>query len=199
MVVAQSSVSLVERKLGQSTGRLYAAVQRMLDVITDRCPLRDELARLSLDILCGRYHDYRSGSPMPKADLVDRLRAMPAHSLVDGKRQSLIDETIAGNYDDGESESRRYAAALVANGRGSTSSMVSILPREIKIPPDHYRLFVWLYRYVEVYGVGPLRQEIIDGVGMAALKVADVLRRLEMIGAVVGMGGPRGWLPTRSP
>lgn len=208
MPVAQHSVSLVERRLGSATGRLYVAVQRMLDAVADYDqqlpdPLPrvgydtfQALVRLNLDILCGKFHDYRSGAPMPKADLVTALRAVPPHESVSGRLSDLVEDVIAGAYADEPSE-RWHWVASAAPQRALPAQPRP--PQPIKLADRDYKVFVWLYRYVEVYGTPPLVREIAEGCEAEPLRINAALKSLEKKGAVVGLGGPRGWIPVRAP
>lgn len=192
----------VEQKLGNATGRLYDAVTRMMGSC-EGTPTHAALSRLALATLCGAYHDYRAGAPNPKGDLVEALRAVQSHSQVDVPRAALLLRVLAGDFADGEAA--RWVVRGPRNGGAAVALEPVALPVAVELIEKEHRVFTWLYRFVEVYGFGPTLREIARGLHWGApweideLEVGRLLRQIERKGAVVGLGGVRGWLPTRAP
>jgi hypothetical protein len=186
----------VEAKLGSATARLYAEVSALVERSSSAGdaakPTRLAMARIALSVLCGDYHDIRAGSPRPKLDLVDALRRVPGHASVSWDIESLAQRALAGEFSD-EFPVRSISAPA------ATPAPIAETPDPIYLAPNEWRVFAWLYRYVELYGMPPLHRELTDGLGIPAVTVADILRRLETKGAVVSIGGRRGWIPVRSP
>ncbi len=191
----------VEGKLGVATGRLYERINGLLKVAEDLAiePARRSLARIVLDVLCGTYHDFRSGRPMPKGDLYEALGAVPPHPALDGQRAAIRAEVLAGWYDEDEEEAKRWVARLVPTRRPGQRAPQDLEPQVVELTPREYRVFVWLYRYVEVYGLSPLLREVSAALNITTLHVRDVLGLLEKKGAAANLGGHRGWVPLRAP
>lgn len=185
---------LVERKLGVATAKLQ---QRVLDIIekTGAGRARDALLRINLSVLCGSYHDFKSGQVLPKADLAADLRKIVALPPASWMIAELVADIAAGIFADTRTESRRW----MADAGDRSASRPDDAPHAIDLKPAEYRVFVWIYRYVEVYGQSPTQREVADGVGMHRLEVDAVQRKLEKKGALVHIGGVRGWLPIRAP
>lgn len=190
----------ITAKLGVATGKLYQRVQGLQQIAADLGiePARAALARIALDVLCGTYHDYRSGRPLPKGDLIDALRAVPPHPAIDDPRADIEAEVIRGWYDESEEEGRRWVAKLAPRQPGKPAPQ-DLQPQTVELTPREYRAFVWLYRYVEVYGESPRIAEMVAGLEIEAPQVSEVLRQLERKGAAANLGGKRGWVPTRCP
>lgn len=190
----------VEEKLGAATARLYSEVAALVSLAMDARArqTRDALAKVGIRVLCGEYHDYRAGQPNPKGDLVEALRAVPVHPSVDGHRMALVRRVLAQEFADGPEEGARWVARVVPPRRPG-AQREDATPEPIQLTPREYRAFVWLYRFVEVYGVAPLGREMAVGLGATGLVVSELLRLMEGKGAVVNLGGPRGWLPVRAP
>lgn len=190
----------VEDKLGAATARLYSEVAALvsLAMAARARQTRDALARVGIRVLCGEYHDFRAGQANPKGDLVEALRAVPTHPSVDGPRLALVRRVLAQEFADDSTEGARWVARFAPPRRTGEQPQGSG-PEPIELTPREYRAFVWLYRYVEVYGLGPLNREMAAGLGLTGLGVSDILRALERRGAVVNLGGHRGWLPVRAP
>lgn len=189
--------SLVD-KLGSATVRLYAAVVELVEQSSRAGeaagPTRLGLARVALAVLCGDFHDRRSSSPRPKLDLVEALRRVPQHASVSWEIDGLVQRSIAGEFADDMPTMRPDAGS-----RPGRMPSVEATPDPINLAPNEWRIFVWLYRYVELYGMPPLHREMADGLGITTVAVADLLRRLEAKGAVATVGGRRGWIPVRAP
>lgn len=193
-------MSLIEQKLGAATGRLYerlAGLQKVADDL-DLPSQRRALSRIVLDVLCGAYHDFRSGRPFPKGDLVEAVRAVPAHAALDDQRAAVEREILVGHYDEDDEEGRRWIAKLAPPTPGKPPP-ADVRPQAVELTPREYRVFVWLYRYVEVYGRRPLLREMAAGLEISQLDASGVLRALERKGAAAHIGGHRGWVPTRCP
>jgi len=189
----------VASKLGAATGKLYQRIQGLLTIATDLQiePARAALARIVLDVLCGTYHDFRSGRPFPKGDLYDALGAVPPHPALDDQRAAVQAELLAGWYDEDDEEGRRWVAKLMPRKPGQPAS--DLRPETVELTPQEYRAFVWLYRYHEVYSRSPMAGEMATGLGIARNEVKEVLGLLERKGAAANLGGKRGWVPTRCP
>lgn len=193
-------LTVVERKLGAATGRLYAEISDLVDLAAQAqaAPTRAALARVGLDVLCGAYHDLRAGAPNPKGDLVEALRRVPSHRSVDQEIAELVRRVLSREFAEDEAEGSRWVArALPQRQTGAPQTAAELEP--IELTAREWRTFVWLYRYVEVYGLAPLLREMAAGLEIATIAAHDMLRRLERKGAVVNVGGHRGWLPVRAP
>jgi hypothetical protein len=190
----------IERRLGSKSADLYDRIATLTSLAID---LRDDAARRSLAViglaaLRGDYHDYRSGKPLPKGDLVIALRAVPCHHpVMVSSVKRLVDDVVRGDYADGAAEARRMADAVAPR-----CERVAVQQREVSevsLTTREWRVFAWLYRHCECYGVAPLIRELADGLEVTQLAVVNILKVLEDKGAVVNLGGHRGWLPVRSP
>lgn len=191
--------ALAEQKLGAATGRLYAAISDLVDLAAQAgaTQTRQALAKLGLDVLCGVYHDLRAGAPNPKGDLVEALRRVPPHRSVDQGIVDLTRRVLSREFAEDEDERGRFALRVMPARRPGKPDDVE--PEPIELSPREWRVFVWLYRYVEVYGLAPLLREAAAGLETTTIAVSDMLRRLERKGAVAHVGGHRGWLPLRAP
>lgn len=191
----------MEKKLGAATARLYQRINGLLQVAEDLKiePVRRALARILLDVLCGTYHDFRSGRPLPKGDLHDALGAVPPHPALDDQRAAVQAEIVAAWYDEDDEEGRRWVAKLLPARSPGQRARQDLSPEAVELTPREYRVFAWLYRYVEVYGMSPLLHEIAAGLEVPAVQVREVLGLLERKGAAANLGGHRGWVPTRAP
>lgn len=200
MKCAEVIASPVEDKLGAATARLYGEVAALVDLATQARArqTRDALAKVGLGVLCGEYHDFRAGQVNPKGDLVEAMRSVPRHPAVDGPRMALVRRVLAQEFADGSEEGARWVAR-VAPPRRPEIRHEEAAPEPIELTPREYRAFVWLYRYVELYGMAPLIREMAAGLAVPGLGASDLLRALERKGAAVNLGGHRGWLPVRSP
>jgi hypothetical protein len=197
--------NLVERRLGAATARLHAeigAIWRMTRSAERAAqPTARALVAISLDLLCGAYHDYRSGVALPKGDLITALRAVPGHPATSDAVAALVTRLVCGEFaetaQDGSAwlrARRRFSGEHWPIRRGPPVPVAAI-----DLTPSEARAHVWIYRYVEVYGVGPTHNEMGAGLGTSSIAVNRILRRLEHKGAVTSIGGHRGWLPTRAP
>jgi hypothetical protein len=198
---AQDPPSYLEKKLGVGTARLYerlVALQKVAEVLQAE-PVVRAIARIVLDALCGSFHDYRSGRPLPKGDLIEAIRAVPPHPSLDGQRAAIEAEIVAGWYDEDEDEGRRWVARRIPPRKPGHRTPQDVEPEAIELTPREYRVFVWLYRYVEVYRISPLLREVAAGLEVTTLHVREVLGILERKGAAASLGGHRGWVPTRAP
>lgn len=189
--------NLVEHKLGTAASRLYDRIAAKVGELSDAAP-RTALAAVGLGVLCGTYHDYRAGWPNPKGDLVEALRAVPTDPSVDAWRDALVFSVLAGEYADGPVEAAKWAASVMP-AREEPVVVMAAARHPVDLNPREYRVFVWLYRYVEVYGKGPMVKEMSMSLEMKSIGITDVLRTLATKGAVVRVGGSRGWLPLRAP
>lgn len=198
---AQGMTDHVISKLGAATGKLYQRITGLLKIATDLQiePTRSALARVALDVLCGTYHDFRSGRPLPKGDLLEALRAVPPHPALDDQRAAVQAEVLAGWYDEDDEEGRRWVAKLARPRVPGQRAPQDLQPQAVELTPREYRVFVWLYRYVEVYGLSPLLREIAAGLGVEPAEVKEALGLLERKCAAANLGGHRGWVPTRAP
>lgn len=191
----------IERRLGVKTAELYARIASLVELAIDRRDdsARTDLAKIGLATLRGDFHDYRAGHPLPKGDLVTALRGVHLRcSTVAAGVIALIDDVVRGAFADGAAEAARLVEA-VAPSRIGLTSRARPDPVSIDLTERESRVFVWLYRYLEVYGLAPLMREIAAGLESTTLKIAGILRALERKGAVVKLGGHRGWLPVRAP
>jgi hypothetical protein len=207
----------VEKKLGTATARLHERIVAMIQMAHDAgasaLQAHGALAQLSLRVLCGDFHDYRSGELLPKGDLVEAMRALPAHASIAVSREELITAVLAGGFRDSEDEAKRWVARLVSPRPSlpAQSPPAQGAPRALELSHREYRVFVTLYRYVEVYGNSPQLRELAelastqgdagpgDRVRLNSLKVAEVLRQLAAKDVVMHLGGTRGWVPLRAP
>jgi hypothetical protein len=181
---------LVRVDLGEATARLY---ERLLAIVARATTARPALGRIVLGLICGAYHDYRAMAPMPKADLVEALRAVQDGARVRRKIGELVGEIIAGRFADDETEARRWSE--------HEAPPPIPLPTPTLAPPaplsERQRtVLAWILRYREVYGRSPTGKEIGSGVGIAPKKVGRTLRQLEAKRAVAMLDGP---VPTRAP
>jgi hypothetical protein len=199
------SEAVVRKSLGDATARLWCAVNVLLERVSaappaiERTASRVALSQLALQVLCGRYHDFRSAAPLPKADLIVAIRELPPHDAIDADRQLLVDEVIRGAFADGDDEAARYAASVVNKTAVRRQPPPPRQDDPITLTPKQYRVFVWLYRHMEVYGVPPTLAELADGIEETATSVHSQLKSIAKRGAVVNLGGPRGWFPLRAP
>lgn len=196
--------------LGTGTATLYGRVVALVEKTRGR--RRERLSRIALDVLCGAYHDFRAGAPNPKGDLVEALEHVHEPYWLDGMLidpPSLIDmndviiliaDVLRGEFSDGPAESARWAESVAADLKARMPGEPSIPdPAAIELTPREREAFVWLYRYVEVHGQPPTVKEIASGIGRPAIEVNEILRQCLRKGAVVRIGGSRGWLPVRAP
>lgn len=195
----------IQRRLGVKSAELYSRIASLVELAIDRRDQvsRRDLAEIGLATLRGDYHDYRAGHPLPKGDLVIALRAVHRDavtrcSAVAGAVDRLITDVVRGDFADGPSEAARLVEA-VAPGGARQPATKKPEPLPIDLTDRESRVFVWLYRFVECYGLAPLGREMAAGLESHSLKINGVLRALERKGAVVHLGGRRGWLPVRSP
>lgn len=199
-----SMSAVVERKLGAATSALYAEVGCLVERVASASASHDAkatrlaLARLGLDILCGKYHDYRAGAPNPKGDLIEALRAVPPHATVAAGVSALIRRVLLGQFEDGALEAQRYVARVAPSSR-PTDLARSVDLKPIELSARQWRVFAWLYRYIEVYGQPPMLVEMTQGLDQTDIDVLDVLKVLAAKGAVARLGGRRGWVPLRAP
>lgn len=193
----------IERKLGSASGRLYAAVGDLVELAARAGAAAQQtqiaLARIALGVLCGEYHDYRAGAPDPKGDLVQALLRVPPHSSVDAGIAALVHVVQRGEYADGDVEAAKYVARVAPPARHLRVVAPLPEPEPIDLTQREWRVFVWLYRHVEVYGFSPLVKDMAIGLGMASIEVSNMLQKLEKKGAVARIGGIRGWIPVRAP
>lgn len=190
----------IQRRLGIKSAELYARVASLVELAIDRKDqeARADLAAIGLATLRGDWHDFRSGHPLPKGDLVQAMRRVRSRcSTVAAGVQSLIDDVVRGDYADGPTEAARLIEGIVPGARMATVARKE--PPPIDLTDRERRVFLWLYRYIEVYGLAPLMREVAGGLETTTLKIAGLLRSLEKKGAVVRLGGHRGWLPVRAP
>jgi LexA DNA binding domain len=191
---------VIAERLGVKTAELYSRVADLVSLAAERGDeeARVGLARVGLGTLRGDYHDFRAGHPLPKGDLVTALRAVhfraPEVSAAAGR---LVDDVVMGAFADGPDEAARLAESVAPLRPGRTHEPPELV--EIDLTERERRVFVWLYRFIEVYGLAPLMRELSAGLDTPQLSVAGILRSLEHKGAVVRLGGHRGWLPVRSP
>ncbi len=191
---------VIASRLGVKTAELYGRVQDLVSIAADTGDdqARIGLSKIGLATLRGDYHDFRAGHPLPKGDLVMALRAVHFQSPeVVAAVGRLVDDVVYGLLDDGPEEAIRLAESVAPRARHGEREPVVLA--EIKLTEREYRVFVWLYRYIEVYGLAPLLRELAAGLDTPPLSVSGILRSLEHKGAVVRVGGHRGWLPVRSP
>ena len=192
----------VTQKLGAATNALYAEIGALIEMAAAAGASAGEtrlgLACIGLDVLCGKFHDYRAGAPNPKGDLVEALRAVPPHRSVSDGIAALVRRVLLQEFEDGPDEARRYVARVAPAGHVPwVPSPVDQAP--IELTPRQWKVFAWLYRYTELHGETPTLGELALGLSMADTDVADVLRKLEAKGAVARLGGKRGWVPLRCP
>lgn len=190
----------IEKKLGAATARLYERIDGLVTVVRDVAaePARAALARILLEVLCGAYHDYRSGRPLPKGELIEAIRAVPPHPSLDDQRAAVEAEILRGWYDEDPEEGRRWVARIAPRRPGHRAPQ-DVAPDTVELTPGEYRAFAWLYRYVEVYGRSPRMAEIAAGLEVSPEHAREVLGLLERKGAAMNLGGKRGWVPTRCP
>lgn len=197
------TAAAIERKLGSASGRLYAEVGELVELASragaSAQQTRVALARIALGVLCGEYHDYRAGAPDPKGDFVQALRQVPLHRSVDAEISALIEDVQRGEYADGDVEAAKYVARVAPPARHLRVVEPLPEPEPIDLTQREWRVFVWLYRHVEVYGFSPLVKDMAIGLEMASIEVSNMLQRLERKGAVARIGGIRGWIPVRAP
>lgn len=193
-------MTAIERKLGAATGRLYERVAALHHVAktVGAVAAAGALARILLDVTCGAFHDYRSGRPLPKGDLIETVRAVPPHVALDDQRLAIEKEILAGWYDEDEEEGRRWVAKLAPIPRVRPAPQ-DLSPEAVELTPREYRVFAWLHRFVTVYARSPAVKEIALGLGIEALAAREVLQLLERKGAAANLGGKCGWYPTRVP
>lgn len=192
----------ITAKLGTSAARLYAEASALVDLAAGAgAPAqasRLALARLGLRILCGDYHDFRASEPAPKHELAQALRRVPPHASISHGIAELARDVEAGLFDEDSAEAARYVARVAPPGR--VRPMVEQpAPEPIELTPRLWRVFAWLYRYCEAYGKSPRLADIADGIGSTTIAVSGALRDLQRRGAVVSVGGARGWIPVRQP
>lgn len=60
-----------------------------------------------------------------------------------------------------------------------------------------HAVYVWVWRYVELYGTGPTASQVADGVGMLKSTAKYALADMAAAGCMVRVGD--NWIPTRSP
>ena len=88
------------------------------------------------------------------------------------------------------------------------SGVVDVQVDEVSAPPidpSHrinltwriHQIYVWIHRYVQVYGRAPNTSDIADGVDIPRVLVGRDLDELEDIGAVARTGDT--WRPLRAP
>lgn len=194
----------VELKMGAATARLHERVMSLMSIAAaagaPALYAHGSLGKLAMRVLCGEFHDYRSGHVLPKGELVESLRAVSAHPAVDAAREDLVHDVLRGEFSDGDDEASKWVARMFPD------KPIAVLdrrpapdPRPVELNDREWRVHTWLYRYIEVYGRAPTLREIGAGIGMQSTSVHDVLVVLERKGVVSHVGGRRGWVPTRAP
>lgn len=195
-------VQLVERRLGQSTARLYERVLELLAAAArGDTPTRAAIRRIIINVLCGAYHDYRADSLMPKGDLVEALRAIPHDDAATTKIKQLITSALRGEFDEDDIEGARWRERMTID-RVRDRVMHVQPPTEdkpVRLTPREVSVFQWVNRYVEVYKRPPTVREIGEGVELSSSRVSQVLDKLRHKSVMTNIGGSRGWIPTRAP
>jgi len=184
----------IRARLGEATERLY---RRMLG-IADQAEgdARRALCRIALDAACGAYHDFRSHRPAPKGALVDDLQAVIEPAAGAEQIAAVVKEVIAGWYDDGEEEARRWVQEVAPDhgqrARGSRRRQQTPAPTlcesDVRVLEFVRRRYAEERRFVTW-------PEVWAGTGMPRIHSHTVLRRLVKKGAVIDMGKGAGFLP----
>lgn len=187
----------LREQLGEATERLYQRVTALAERAVGDAQVG--MSRIALDIACGAYHDYRSGHPLPKGDLIEALRAVPTQPGIDEQRAAIELEVLRGWYDEDEDEARRWATEM-APVRPAPPSVPAPppLPEPRPLTPPESRVLAWLRgRYqAEQRAVTPT--EAARDLGIDRLTVLQVLRQLARIGAAIHAGRRAGWLPAEA-
>lgn len=181
-------------RLGEATERLYLRLLGIADHAEG--DERRALCRLALDAACGAYHDFRSHRPAPKSALIDDLQAVTGSCAAAEQITAVAKEVIAGWYDDGEDEARRWVQEVAPErgqpARGAAGRQPAVAP---ELSQSEARVLEFVRRrYVEerrlVTGT-----EVRAVAGMNAINSSTALRRLVAKGAVIDMGKGAGYLP----
>lgn len=180
-------------QLGEATERLYLRVTALAERAAGEA--RAGLSRIALAVACGTYHDYRSGQPLPKGDLIEALRAVPAQPGIDKQRAAIELEILLGWYDDGEEEARRWVNEL-APPRTAPETSPAAAPRPApSLTPREARLLTWLRGRYEAQQRAQRPTEISRALGIDRLTARQILEQLARKGAAVHAGRRRGLLP----
>ncbi len=187
----------LREQLGEATERLYLRVTELAERAAGDAQVG--LSRIALGVACGTYHDYRSGHPLPKGDLIEALRAVPAQPGIDEQRAAIEREVLLGWYDDGEDEARRWAIEL-APVRPAPPSVPALPPPPAPRPltPPEVRVLSWLRGRYESDQRAVTPTEAARDLGIDRLTVLQVLRQLARIGAAIHAGRRAGWLPAEA-
>ncbi len=183
--------------LGEATERLYLRVTALAELVAGDVQLA--LSRIALDVACGTYHDYRSGRPLPKGDLIEALRAVPAQPGIDEQRAAIELEVLLGWYDDGEDEARRWVNEL-APPRPTPESRPATppTPEPAELTPREARVLAWLRGRYETEQRALTPTEAARDLGIDRLMAGLILRLLARKGAAIHAGRRRGWLPAEA-
>lgn len=200
------STDLVTKRLGRSAGALYHRLVEMLELSKPDTESRARVRRIIIELLCGSYHDYRSEATIPKGDLVIALRELapdPPDKMAILALQ-LVGDVLRGDFDEDETEGKRWAEHIVAQKTKHRQLTVPIMHPDngvsvVDLTPRERELFQWLCRYHECYSRPPTIREMADGCSMSPQRVSQILQNLERKNAVAGLGGTRGWVPTKAP
>lgn len=184
-------IAEVRAQLGTATEALYRRMVELAERATGDA--QRAIARIALDVACGTFHDYRSGRPLPKGDLIEALRAVPPQAGIDEERAALEREVLLGCYDDGEAEARRWALEMAPirpppPPRGTAAPPIALAPRE-------QRARIWLLTHVAATRRGASLSDVAAGLGVHRLTASELMRALARKGAAVNVGDGAGWLP----
>ena len=181
-------------QLGEATERLYLRVTELAERASGDA--QRALSRIALDVACGAYHDYRSGRPLPKGDLIEALRAVPAQPGIDERRAAIELEVLVGWYDDGEDEARRWVNELAPpRPAPAVRPAEAPTPEPPELTPREARVMAWLRGCYEAEKRAVTPTEAARDLGIDRLMAGRILRLLARKGAAIHAGGRRGWLP----
>jgi DNA-binding CsgD family transcriptional regulator len=182
-------------QLGEATERLYQRVTKLAELAAGEA--RIALSRIALGVACGAYHDYRSGVPLPKGDLIEALRAVPWPPDLPEPSRAIELEVLLGWYDDGEEEARRWVNEL-APPRTAPEAPPAAAAAQQPAPaltPREARMLAWLHGSYEAQQRALQPTEIARALGIDRLTARQILQQLARKGAAMHAGRRRGWLP----
>lgn len=181
-------------RLGEATERLYLRLIGVSDQAEGEA--RRALCRIALDAACGAYHDFRSSRTAPKGALVDDLQAVSGQAAAAEQIAAIVKEVIAGWYDDGDEEARRWVREIAPergqHGRGAERRHSAPAP---KLCASDIRVLEFVRQRYAAERRLVTCNDVCSGIGTSRIASHEVLKRLSRKGAVIDMGKGAGYLP----
>ena len=160
---------VVKARLGAAAARLHVRLAQIRDAAQDRYA-RAALRTIILESLCGAFHDHRSESPTPKADLVRMLRDVPGDKGAAPLIKRLIPEIDRGAFAEDAAEGERAAERAAA---------LKLPKREADIlTPGQARLLRYFLAVYGKTGKAPTVRAAAHELDLSVARVAQLLTAL---------------------